>query len=519
MTLLNHVTILRRCFPGGCSLDATFQLHHFSDASEVGYGTVLYLRRETVDGRVDCSFIMAKSHTAPLQFVSVPRLELPAATVAVKMHRLILKEIDLVMSASFFWTNSKITLHYINNEARRFKTYVANRVAEIRDASQPCQWRHCPGSLNPADEASHGIPAQRFLTSKRWFKGPAFLMKPEEDLPCFEIEALPEDDQELKGERVTFTLTLPEKLHELLVKFSSWTVLQRKIAWLLKFKAYLQYRKDKKTDIEKDLITADMEKATLTIVKLVQREVNAEEIQDLETRGHVKRSSKIVKLRPILDDCVMRVGGRIADAPSAFVAKFPMIVPPKHHVAQLLIASFHQKLLHAGQNHILAHLREKFWIPTGRSTVRKVVRSCMTCKKQRTATMEQMMSTLPAFRTTAYEPCFTYTGVDYFGPLNVKKGRSVVKRWGAIFTCMNSRAMHLELATSLEADCFINVFRRFVNRSTLTARPILWVPSGRSDKQLKIGTNAKSEMNSCREAASGCFSHLRLLMPVGYGKG
>ena len=103
-------------------------------------------------------------------------------------------------------------------------------------------------------------------------------------------------------------------------------------------------------------------------------------------------------------------------------------------------------------------------IPTERSAVRKVVRSCMTSKKQRAATMEQMMSTLPAFRTTAYEPCFTYTGVDYFGPLNVKKGRSVVKRWGAIFKCMNSRAIHLELATSLEADCFINVFRRFVNR-------------------------------------------------------
>ena len=93
-----------------------------------------------------------------------------------------------------------------------------------------------------ADKASRGISAQRFLTSERWFKGSAFLMKPEEDWPCFEVEALPEDDQELKGERAIFTLTLPEKLHELFVKYSSWTVLQRKVAWLLKFKAYLQYR-------------------------------------------------------------------------------------------------------------------------------------------------------------------------------------------------------------------------------------------------------------------------------------
>ena len=84
----------------------------------------LYLRRGTVDGRVDHSFIMAKSRTAPLQFVPVQRLELQAATITVRMHRLILKEIDLVMSASFFWTDLKITLQYINNETHRFKTYV-----------------------------------------------------------------------------------------------------------------------------------------------------------------------------------------------------------------------------------------------------------------------------------------------------------------------------------------------------------------------------------------------------------
>ena len=69
LTLFDHVIILRCYFPGGCSLNATFQLHQFNDASEVGYGTVSYLRRETVDGRVDCCFIMAKSCTAPLQLL------------------------------------------------------------------------------------------------------------------------------------------------------------------------------------------------------------------------------------------------------------------------------------------------------------------------------------------------------------------------------------------------------------------------------------------------------------------
>lgn len=185
-----------------------------------------------------------------------------------------------------------------------------------------------------------------------------------------------------------------------------------------------------------------MEKATIAIIKLVQSEVYQEEIGDLEKRGNVKRSSGIVRLRPMLVEGVVRVGGRISEAPIMLEAKFPMIVPPEHHVTWLLIDAYHQKLAHAGQDHILAQLREKFWIPKGRSAVRQVVRSCL----------------------KAYEPCFTHTGVDYFGPLNVKRGRAVVKRWGAIFTCMNSRAVHLELATSLESDCFINVLRRFINR-------------------------------------------------------
>ncbi|XP_068696916.1 uncharacterized protein [Montipora foliosa] len=74
------------------------------------------------------------------------------------------------------------------------------------------------------------------------------------------------------------------------------------------------------------------------------------------------------------------------------------------------------------------------------------------------------MEDLPTFHTTAFEPCFTHTGVDLFGPLNAKRGRAVVKRWGVLFTCLNSRAVHLELASSLETDCFINVLRRFISR-------------------------------------------------------
>ena len=99
LELLNQVNIPRCYFPGGCHAGKSFQLHHFSDASEFGYGTVSYLRRETWDGMVNCSFIMAKSRTAPLQYVSVPRLELQAATIAGRVHSMIIREIFLLPSS------------------------------------------------------------------------------------------------------------------------------------------------------------------------------------------------------------------------------------------------------------------------------------------------------------------------------------------------------------------------------------------------------------------------------------
>ena len=124
----------------------------------------------------------------------------------------------------------------------------------------------------------------------------------------------------------------------------------------------------------------------------------------------------------------MRVGGRIVDALVSPGARFPMVFPRNHSVTQLLIASCHRTLAQAGQSHVLAELRKKFWIPKGRSLVRKVVRSCLKCKKQRAARMEQMMADLPTFRTTAFEPCFTHTGVDLFDPFNAKGARVVVNR-------------------------------------------------------------------------------------------
>ncbi|XP_048753936.2 uncharacterized protein LOC125665332 [Ostrea edulis] len=151
------------------------QLHHFSDASETGCGTVSYLCMENALGERRCSFIMGKSRVAPLKQTTIPRLELTAATVAVRTNKMLLRELDIHVDCVMYSTDSMAVLRYIQNSTARFHTFVANRLAVIHEGSQPTDWRYINTKLNPADNASRGISADGLLKQENWIKDPNFL--------------------------------------------------------------------------------------------------------------------------------------------------------------------------------------------------------------------------------------------------------------------------------------------------------------------------------------------------------
>lgn len=122
-----------------------------TDASEIGYGASAYLRIEDPDGPTHCSFIMGKARNAPVKFTSTPRVELQAAVLATRLNRMLREELDLCIQDTKYWTDSEIVLHYLKNEKRRFQTYVASRVQEIRGNSKPDERNHVPGFFNPAE--------------------------------------------------------------------------------------------------------------------------------------------------------------------------------------------------------------------------------------------------------------------------------------------------------------------------------------------------------------------------------
>ena len=470
---------LREGDPQDCKL----QLHVFSDASEVGYGASSYLRAEYPDGQVHCTFIMGKARNAPVKFVSIPRLELQAAVLATRMCKMLRDELELNIDRTLLWTDSEIVLHYLKNEKRRLQTFVANRVEEIKEHSPVHDWNHVPGTLNPADYVSRGLTPSALTVDHSWLRGPDFLWGPEHSWPKQECRTVLREDLELKKETHVHSLELTpdsvvakkgsskfepikdpmdDPFQVLVTTCSDWTRLRRKVAWLLRF---TQFIKDKgKVQIGR-LTVDDLNAATLAITRIVQGSAYAQEIKDLKSNGAIKTSSKIAALNPGLDaQGVLRVNGRGQRRVSESTMGRQIILPRNHAVAERIVRHVHHFIGHLGREHVIAKLREDFWIPQIRVLVRSVLSRCVRCKKVLAKPMSQQMAPLPEARLMAYEPPFSYTGMDLFGPLHVKHGRGTTKRWCCLFTCLTTRCVHLEVVNSMDTDDFVMCLRRFINR-------------------------------------------------------
>ena len=481
---LNQISLPRCMKPQGFGIVENVQLHHFSDASVDGYGTVSYIRMVDEHEMIHCSMLMAKSKLAPLKQITIPRLELSAAVLAVRIDQTLRRELDVAVDESVFWTDSTSVLKYIRNEDKRFHTFVANRLAVIHSGSVVSQWHHVGTKLNPADHASRGMTAEQLVNNCQWFCGPSFLWQPKEEWPDeLEVdETISADDKEVKKSAQVY-LTKPagnkedvslsdakvdqsdasDILTKLFERRSSWYKLKRDVAHLLRVKCYLKNKIKKMAlpDITRPLTVVELQDAELHILKCVQASEFLSETamsnQASETVVKVSKSSQLYRLEPIvLEDQVFRVGGRLPT--------HQIILPNRHHVTKLVIRHFHAKSGHSGKEHTLALIREKFWIVGARRAVSRELIQCPVCRLRDTKPGNQRMADLPADRITPGDPPFSHVGVDVFGPFVVKQGRSLVKRYGCLFTCLKIRAVHLEILYSMDTDSFVNALQRFICR-------------------------------------------------------
>ena len=396
------------------------------------------------------------------------------------------------------WTDSTTVLSYLSSETSRFKTFVANRVAVIRDSTRSTQWRYVSSALNPADCASRGQTAENFLKNHSWINGPSYLLKPEEQWPERpDLRQVQPDDIELRKSvkvNVNLTHTTENPVSRLIHHYSKWYRLKKAVAWLLKLKEILlllskkrreltstvgqmttdaaklkdaveQSMKDYKKTLErKSLTVKDLRNAEREIILFSQHQAFSEELTALQQGATIKRCSPIYKLDPVLQDNVLKVGGRLCNSAMTEEAMHPAILSKDMHIATLILQDIHERIGHSGRNYMLSELRQSYWVPKANSAIRRLLAKCVVCCRHHGKVGEQKMSNLPPDRVLPDQPPFTNVGVDYFGPVEVKRGRSIVKRYGVLFTCLTLRAVHIEVAHSLDTDSCINALRRFVCR-------------------------------------------------------
>jgi len=450
---LEQVKIPRCYQPTDLGAVRRVELHHFSDASYRGYGQCSYLRFVGQD-RAHCALICGKARVAPLNIATIPRLELTAALVSALIARTLREELRIPVDAEYFWTDSRVVLGYISNEARRFHVFVANRVQRIRQITEPEQWLYVQTDKNPADHASRGTSVSD-LVSSNWFQGPEFLQDVAWE-PTQEEARLTTGDPEVRNIVLKIQAEeTPLNLQKRLEKFSNWTSMVTALTVLK--------RAARRGNARGMSLVQERVQTEKYLIKVAQGEAFSQEIDLLTGKRSLQHTSKLFSLNPYVgEDGLLRVGGRLGNSSLQEDVKNPIILPKNSPVTRAILSHLHKEIQHQGRGQTLNEIRSRgYWIVRGSRAVADMIQSCVVCRRLRRPPEEQRMADLPVERVEPSAP-FTYAGMDVFGPFMVKRGRSEHKRYGLVFTCLCSRAIHLEMLEDMSTDSFINSLRCFI---------------------------------------------------------
>ncbi|KAI9555910.1 hypothetical protein GHT06_018435 [Daphnia sinensis] len=343
----------------------SFQLHAFSDASKDGFGVVVYLRAET-SGEL-----------------SIPKMELQGALLAVRLANYLLKELTLPISNVFFWVDAMTIVRWIHASHRRYNVFVANRIAEILDATTPPQWRRVPGALNPADECSRGLCPSELDPNHRWYRGPDFLVLPPEQWPA-QIPAAELIDHEDESIGCFLIANPSGPVDDVVARADNLHRLIRIAAWIERFVRNIQILVHRRRARERSILDGNHEEAAtghseqlktgrqqsadelksarLLLIRVSQRDSFPDDLSSLRKAKSVRPESRLLKLAVYLDGAgIIRVGGRLENAPISAEARHPAVLEPKHPLTRLFIRWAHISVAHGRADRTLAEVRARYW--------------------------------------------------------------------------------------------------------------------------------------------------------------
>lgn len=451
-----------RCYSPYILSSEDVQLHIYADASEAAFSAVAFWRVAHAGG-FDVSFVLGRTRCAPLQTLTIPRLELQAAVLATRL----LTEIrnshpNIATSKVVLWSDSATVLSWLNSDQRKYKPFVQFRIAEILESTPAACWRWVPTSMNVADDATRVRRPVTFRPEGRWTRGPAWLRLKEDEWPVgpkpnagdiADRDAPEEVRRKFIG---TARETRPFFKYE---SFYSFRRLCRVAALVRRYIGNLRRKASERIFGPVDAL--ETESAMLMLCRLVQTEVYAKEMAAMRREEPVDKASDLYPLHAYLEGDLLRMCGRTDAAEDhhlPFDTRRPILLPRCHRFTWLLVKDQHERTAHQLANATIAAIRRRFWVPQVRVLLNSIQSRCVVCKRRSAMPVPPVQGQLPADRLTPYVRPFTSTGLDYFGPVNVSVGRRREKRWVAVFTCLAIRAVHLEVATDLSTDaCLVCV--------------------------------------------------------------
>ena len=427
----------------GMAVDRRIDYHGYCDASKRAFAAVIYVRCVSDSdplNPVTVALVSAKTAVAPVKESTIPRLELSAAQLLIKLWLQICQSLRCDPSACSFYSDSMIVLSWIKRSPGQWREYVSNRVKYIQQHSAPDRWYP---AYHPRGQ----------------------LVEPSPE----EINIIATEERPIRSLVTVTTSTLlctwsPKKERIPLVdRFSCLIRLLHTTARVFRMSpTYRQFRNSPFITVE------ESDNALRCHLRQAQAEYLGQELRQLQNGKQIGNQNPLLPLNPIVDEQgLIRVGGRLGLADLSYGRRHPWIIPHASALCGLIIAQAHVMTIHGGIQQMLQYIRKRFWIIKLRALVKTHIHRCLPCKLHQRTMHQQQMASLPKSRVAARPP-FLSTGVDYCGPFNVRLGgprsRTTVKTYGVIFVCMTTKAVHIELAEDLSTQGFLDVFDRFISR-------------------------------------------------------
>lgn len=451
-----------------------YHLHCFTDAARDAYAAVVYLKVIREGQTQTISFIMAKSHVSQAKDkddLKIPKLELLGFLIGSRLLKYVKRHLELDIDKEYLWSDSMVVLSWMRSN-KLLPPFVTNRVNEIKRDHPNTEMLYVHTKSNPADIATRPELFQEKM--KLWFNGPDFLVEDESNWPSnrlyeahqnlLSVGEVPGNDPGEPTQEIPTNSDLgqseslepenncdPNEDEPMEIQQPSMPMENE------------EYPTDGPMELDNpgDHIQGGSNQQQVSIAKTVT-EIKALQEKHFQEELEGKRTHLARNLDLFMDvDGVLRCRGRMANTTWSYDMKYPILLPKTSEFTERIIRETHESNYHVGAPHTLSIIRERYWIPQGKAQVLKVIRRCSQCIKHGGGPYRLPSApALPPERVNYNRP-YTYTGLDYLGPLYVSTPSGKEKRWIALFTCLTVRALHLEIVKDLSAEECLLALRRF----------------------------------------------------------